>query len=244
MKTNIPYTYLIGWPDLDRWYYGVRYAKKCCPDDLWNPYKTSSKIVQDFILKHGDPPIKKIRKIFNHNDNAILMAQLWENRVLKRLKVVKKEKWLNGHDSQCFDPSLVPKGEHHWTKQSENAEKVRLWKEKLHNRKHYIDDHQYAMPSGDQHWTKKNSEAAKKHAERMNGIKNPNNDPQVKEKKSKYLKDNNPVNLPGVREKISKKLLGRKHPRKICEVCGKNIANTIYTRYHGSKCNHSNNKSI
>lgn len=26
---NQPYTYLIGWSKLNKWYYGVRYSKKC-----------------------------------------------------------------------------------------------------------------------------------------------------------------------------------------------------------------------
>lgn len=240
MKTNIPYTYLIGWPEHNRWYYGVRYAKNCSPDDFWNPYKTSSKIVSKFVDEYGDPPIKKIRKVFTQNDNAILLAQNWENRVLKRLKVVKDTKWLNGHDSRCFDPLLVPRGDQHWTKQNKNAEKVKLWKEKLtSNHRQWREN--FKMPNGDQHWTKKNTNSARRHIERMNGKNNPNNLPDVKKNKSDRLKINNPVNLPGVREKISKTLSGKKRPRKICECCNKDVADSIYTKFHGEKCKHKNN---
>lgn len=45
----IPYTYLLGWPEIDKWYYGVRYAKKCHPSDLWVTYKTSSRHVDSIV---------------------------------------------------------------------------------------------------------------------------------------------------------------------------------------------------
>jgi len=246
MKTNIPYTYLIGWPEHNKWYYGVRYAKKCSPDDFWNPYKTSSKIVKKFVAGHGDPPVRIIRKIFSQENNAVKLAQDWENRVLKKLKVVKDEKWLNGHDSKCFDTSLVPKGDKHWTRQIKNSEKVKQWKEKFRR----ISPHcgpqcrgTFKMPAGAQHWTKKNTDAARRHATRMLSKDNPNNLPDVKKIKSARLKINNPVNLPGIREKISKTLTGKKRPRKICEYCNKDVADSIYTRSHGKKCKHKNNPS-
>lgn len=49
----MPYTYIIGWPSLNKWYYGVRYAKNCQPDDLWKSYWTSSRHVSAFRLLHG-----------------------------------------------------------------------------------------------------------------------------------------------------------------------------------------------
>ena len=93
----VPYTYLIGWPEHNTWYYGVRYAKKAHPSDLWNPYTTSSAYVKAFVAEHGDPTIKQIRKTFS--DPA--SARAWENRVLKRMNVVKDEKWLNRNDSMA-----------------------------------------------------------------------------------------------------------------------------------------------
>ena len=96
----VPYTYLIGWPDQNRWYYGVRYARSCKPEDLWNVYFTSSKIVKEFIKIHGDPIIKEVRKTFNNPDEA----RSWESRVLKKLHVVKKEEWLNKTDNRSITP--------------------------------------------------------------------------------------------------------------------------------------------
>ena len=139
---NVPYTYLIGWSSLNKWYYGVRYAKKCHPSDLWNPYRTSSKLVNKFILKNGEPDVVVVRRTFN----SINKARLWEQKVLIRLNVVKNEKWINSHNTIAFDSSLVPKGKDHWTKK--NPDK---WKE-IQKRRKYKNPQN--MPTGENHWTK------------------------------------------------------------------------------------------
>lgn len=216
---SVPFTYLIGWSKLNKWYYGVRYAKNCHPDDLWTSYKTSSRIVSKFVLQHGDPDVREVRQTFNN----IKSAQLWEAKVLHKMKVVKNSNWLNGHDSKAFDPSLVPKGDAHWTRQ--DTEAARNWQLKMR---------------GDAHWTHQKTKAAEKHRDRMNGCQNPNNNLDNRLKSSKRVKEQNPVNIPGVKEKISLTLTGRKHPRKICEHCGKDIAQSIYSRYHGDKCRDKN----
>jgi hypothetical protein len=104
-----PYTYLIGWPELNTWYYGVRYAIGCNPTDLWDPYKTSSKEVAKFILEHGDPPVRKIRKTFKDIEDAITASRIWEHKVLRRLKVIKNDKWLNKTDNKAFPPTTGQK---------------------------------------------------------------------------------------------------------------------------------------
>jgi hypothetical protein len=191
-------------------------------------YKTSSKIVKKFVAEHGDPSVIEVRKQFLTANEA----RFWESEVLSRLRVTKSKKWLNAHDSRAFDPNTVPRGDKHWTKQdTEAAAKWRNregWKIKS---KSGVD-----MPKGSDHWTSKNTDAAKKHRDRMSGESNPNNSSTVKKKKSDYLKINNPVFKEDVREKIRKSLLGKKRPRKICEHCNKNIADSIYTKYHGLKC--------
>lgn len=95
-----PYTYLIGWPEHNKWYYGVRYADNCHPSDLCNPYKTSSKLVQKYISLYGDPSVKQIRRTFSCKNSA----RAWENRVLKRLNVVNENKWLNKTDNKSIEP--------------------------------------------------------------------------------------------------------------------------------------------
>jgi hypothetical protein len=99
-----PYTYLIRWPQLNISYYGVRYAQDCNPSDLWNPYKTSSHHVKEFIKENGEPTVIQVRKVFA---NAVL-AQEWEHRVLKRIKVVGNDQWLNKNDRMA--PPINPFG--------------------------------------------------------------------------------------------------------------------------------------
>ena len=101
-KIYTPYTYLIGWSKLDKWYYGSRYATKnkclyesgCHPDDFWVTYHTSSNIVTAFREEHGEPDVIQIRKTFSNADDA----KAWEHRILQRMNVVKNDKWLNGND--------------------------------------------------------------------------------------------------------------------------------------------------
>ncbi len=68
---NTPYTYLIGWSNLKMYYFGVRYAKYCHPEDLWISYFTSSKYVKEFTKIHGNPNIIKIIKTFKTKHEAI-----------------------------------------------------------------------------------------------------------------------------------------------------------------------------
>ena len=94
------YTYLIGWPDHNKWYYGVRYAKGADPADLWNPYTTSSNHVKSFVGEHGDPSVRLIRRVFEDT----ISARLWEHRVLKRMRVVGDDRWLNKTDNKSIEP--------------------------------------------------------------------------------------------------------------------------------------------
>jgi hypothetical protein len=72
MSTHTPYTYLIGWSSTNKFYYGVRYAKKCNPSELFISYFTSSKHVKSYMKKHGNPDI-----IQNYLENG------WEEFKLK-----------------------------------------------------------------------------------------------------------------------------------------------------------------
>ena len=89
--TCIPYTYLIGWKEQNKYYYGVRFAKKCHPSDLWVKYFTSSKHVKEFREIYGEPDIIQIRKTFSNQKSA----QIWETRVLQKMNVIGDERFLN-----------------------------------------------------------------------------------------------------------------------------------------------------
>jgi hypothetical protein len=105
---NRPYTYLIGWSKLNKWYYGLRYAKDCHPTDLWTSYFTSSKYVAWMREFYGEPDVIQIRKIFNSKEKAIL----WEHIVLKRIGVIFKDKWLNKTDNRALQCNKKQSAEH------------------------------------------------------------------------------------------------------------------------------------
>lgn len=89
-----PYTYLIGWSQLNKWYYGVEIKnnqKVAHPSNLWKTYFTSSKVVHKMRKIHGDPDFIKVIKTFNCPKKALV----WEQKVLRRLKVWKKDHWVN-----------------------------------------------------------------------------------------------------------------------------------------------------
>lgn len=93
-----PYTYLIGWSQHNKWYYGVRFVDGCDPSDLWESYFTSSKYVKQFREDNGEPDIIQIRKTFSDKESA----RLYESNVLKRLHVVNNDKWLNRTDNKAI----------------------------------------------------------------------------------------------------------------------------------------------
>lgn len=162
-----PYTYLIGWPEHDFWYYGVRYANGCHPDDFWVTYYTSSNKVKEAIIKYGNPTIKQIRKTFT--DKSV--ARLWENRVLKRMKVVNSSRWLNRTDNKSIAPLY---GEDHPHKKGKLSHMYGVnrpniaeqQKERFNNNSHQFLDPEVraksvATRSGDNHHMKRSDIAIK-----------------------------------------------------------------------------------
>lgn len=97
---TIPYTYLLGWRKQNKYYYGVRFAKNCNPNDLWKTYFTSSKHVKSFLKENGNPDIIQVRKTFTNRDKSIF----WENKVLRRMKVIENDKWINRSNNKAIHP--------------------------------------------------------------------------------------------------------------------------------------------
>jgi hypothetical protein len=90
----IPYTYLIGWSKLDKWYYGSETSsikKIANPSNLFTKYFTSSKHVKNFIKNNGMPDIIQIRKTFKTKQAAII----WEQKVLQKIDAKNNPKFLN-----------------------------------------------------------------------------------------------------------------------------------------------------
>jgi hypothetical protein len=102
------YTYLIGWSKHNKFYYGARWAKNCSPDDLWNTYFTSSKHVKSFFKKHGEPDIIQVRKVFSDAEQC----KIYENKILKKLNVLNRDKWLNKNINGMFLPNGPQTQEH------------------------------------------------------------------------------------------------------------------------------------
>jgi hypothetical protein len=91
MNIYQPYTYLIGWSAIDRWYYGVRYGKGCHPTDLWTKYFTSSKYVALLRETHGEPDIITIDETFSNALDAVT----YEKKILTVMDVINSPIWIN-----------------------------------------------------------------------------------------------------------------------------------------------------
>lgn len=97
-----PYTYLIGWTSLNKFYYGSRYATDCHPDDLFVRYFTSSKQVKRILKENGNPDVIIVRRTFE----SVEQARHWEHKVLRRLNVINNDKWINKTDNKAISPML------------------------------------------------------------------------------------------------------------------------------------------
>lgn len=88
------YTYLLRFKPTAQVYYGVRYAEKTrnVEVDLWQDYFTSSSIVKNLIEEHGTDAFEfEVRRFFETKEKAIM----WEEKVLRRMKVITNSNWLN-----------------------------------------------------------------------------------------------------------------------------------------------------
>lgn len=224
-----PYTYLIRWTKLGISYYGVRYSHDCTPSDLWNPYKTSSQHVKQFIVEHGEPDVIQIRKTFADTQSACL----WENRVLKRMKVVSSDKWLNKTDNKSIAPlygedhpqfgKRGPACHSYGIKKPAIAEKMRIFQSSLG------DKHNFKQPI-----------AMAKRAEKMHGDNHHMKRPEVAEKVSG--KNNWIYKKPGALEARSKQFIemnkarkGTHYRRVCCEHCGKDYS-SVQIKQHQKRC--------
>jgi hypothetical protein len=106
MLKNIPFTYLLKHIPTNKYYYGVRFKKGCHPNDLWTKYFTSSKKVKGLIKRYGKKSfIFEIRKTFKTSQEAIN----WENKILRRMKVIYRNDFLNLTNNKSIDPDYLSK---------------------------------------------------------------------------------------------------------------------------------------
>jgi len=98
VRKTIPFTYLIGWSNYNKFYYGVKYSNGCSPDDLWKTYFTSSKYVKEFRDTYGEPDIVRVRKKFDTPEKATR----WERIVLSKMDVLNRNDFLNENVAGSF----------------------------------------------------------------------------------------------------------------------------------------------
>lgn len=104
--TIIPYCYFIGWPKLNKFYYGVKFGIGANPETFWKTYFTSSELVAQYRQQYGEPSIIEIRKIFDpivygSLDSSQLAATKHENTVIRRMNMVPEERFLNCSNNVC-----------------------------------------------------------------------------------------------------------------------------------------------
>lgn len=130
---STPYTYLIGWSELDLWYYGVKFGKSADPALFWVNYFTSSKYVKSLREEFGEPDVREIRKTFEPKE----AASEWERKVIRRLGAVWSDKWINrGNGGHEFNPppelrarsktcrQKISEARKRWAAKPENREKA------------------------------------------------------------------------------------------------------------------------
>lgn len=122
MNIHTPYTYFIKWNNINKSYYGVRFAKNCHPQDFWKTYFTSSKKVKKLRESFGEPDIIKIHKIFTLSDDA----RNFEQNVLIFLNVGRNDLWLNSSKGKCPTRLGIPFSEESKQKSS-NTQKGRVF---------------------------------------------------------------------------------------------------------------------
>lgn len=107
MNKTTPYTYLIKHIPTNTFYYGCKYAKGCHPSTFWIDYWTSSKYVNVLIEETGKESFEfEIRKVFTD----VNVCRNWESKVLKRMKVVQREDFINRTDNISIDPICAALG--------------------------------------------------------------------------------------------------------------------------------------
>jgi hypothetical protein len=225
---TVPYTYLLKCIPENCFYYGVRFANGCHPDDFWNVYFTSSKIVKNKINLYGKEAfIFEIRKIFDTKEEAIL----WETRVLTKLKVSKKQNFYNKTNNKSIPPLY---GNDNPATSDEVKSKISKTLKKTaargENHPRKLNPEKYSH-IGDMLKGRKNHWSA--------GDKNCMHRPEIKEKFRKMRGshgNNGRVQTEEEKEKRRISNLGKSRQKYDCSHCGINVAKNVLLRWHNDNC--------
>lgn len=216
---TIPYTYYLINDVTKEKYYGVRYGKDCNPNDLWVTYFSSSKYVKRLIKLYGADSFNyEVRRTFDTAEEA----RNWEERVLRKLNVMKNASWLNKGICGKFLKEGPQSAEHKEKRLKRYREYLKLNPRKLSQKtKDKISKSLkgVAKPMTDEHIM-----ALKCHTNNETKISCPhcNKTGQLTNMKHWHFD-----NCPTIKSK----------PQIICEYCLTICTSKqTYSRYHGEKC--------
>ena len=240
---RVPYSYLIGWPELDKWYYGLRYAIDCHPTDFWVTYFTSSKHVKKFVVDHGEPTVRQIRKVWLNGD--VQAARDWEHRVLRRLSVATNIRWINKTHNKsrpplygCDNPATKAEVKQKISKS------ITMMAQEMGD-SFYPRTQKFKDLMASENGPSKRSEVRQKKREKMLawGENNPAKDPEFREWLSElHAGEKNPFyglkHTEETRRHISEMTLGKPKKKVQCAHCGKIGGVNAMTRWHFDNCRH------
>ncbi len=203
---------------------GVRYARRCHPDDLWTSYFTSSKHVQKFREEHGEPDVIEVREVFPTDT----LAREWEHKVLRRIGVVKSDRWLNKCDGKSQPPLFGEDnpffGKVHTPEVLKKIGEASLGRR--HSEEFKLTQSERRSGSGNHFYGKNRS-----------GYNNPmfgkKHSDEAKEKQRKAKRLNPPIG-----EKNS--MFGKKQPVQECPYCHIVCSKTNFIKWHGNNCKEKN----
>lgn len=221
------YTYLIGWSKLKLYYYGVRFAKGCHPDEFWISYHTSSRSVHECIEMHGSPDIVTIRRIFTN----IETARKWETKVLKRLKVVLRTDFLNKTDNISIAPMC---GDNNPAKRPEVKAKIAASVSKYYEDKPGTNAGKTWSDEKTREWGDARKGSNNPFYGHTHSVENRRliSERQQGEKNSFYGKRHS-VSL---KKMVSKQFKGIPKSRVCCIHCHKDVTVNTFPMYHGDNC--------
>ena len=165
------YTYLIGWRQLDKWYYGSRVANKKPPsEDLFCEYFTSSRIVKTMVKRYGLPDVIRIHKVFDSKE----LCREYEVRFLNFVGVCGNPRWLNENNAHA--PPILYGEKNGFFGKTHSAELKEKWK----NRRYVFSEETKQKMRGRIPWNK--------------GVKGCHSEETLQ--KIKLTKANNPIIVP------------------------------------------------
>jgi hypothetical protein len=235
------YTYLVKHIPSKTYYYGFRCANKVEPkQDLWNDYYTSSNQIKQLIEDTGKESFEvQVRQTFNTKEKAIK----WEETVLRRMKVLHDDKWLNQNIAGYRVPTkagrqVISETHKGKAKTAEHKEKIRealsgvAKKSDVYQSKEYRDNMSKIMSgSGNPMYGKQHTNEAKKSIGEKNKAAMLAKGDNHHMKKVEWTEERR-QKMRDIRAKRT-----NNKPKPItCPHCKRDIPDNVYKRWHGDNC--------